>query len=139
MVKPSAEKHAALVEFYTKALAPIGYSKLKSFPDGLTGFGQTSPDWWVAIDTKNTPSAFHVAFKAPGKAYSAIMSSKIPSNLTWENIDSAAVDAFYKASLEAGAKGNGPPGLRAAMDPKYYAAFILDPLGNNLEVGCMVN
>ena len=78
MVQPSADKHAALVEFYTKALAPIGYSKLKSFPDGLTGFGQSSPDWWVAINTKNTSSTFHVAFKAPGKAYSAITRLEIP-------------------------------------------------------------
>jgi hypothetical protein len=48
------------------------------------------------------------------------------------------VDAFYSAAIAAGAKDNGPPGLRPGMDPKYYATFIFDPAGNNIEVGCMV-
>lgn len=68
MVQPSASQHAAAVEFYTKALQPLGYSKLKSFPGGLTGFGKDSPDWWVAINKKDTQSTFHVAFRAPGNA-----------------------------------------------------------------------
>lgn len=69
MVKPSASQHTALVDFYTKALKPLGYSKLKSFPDGLTGFGSKSPDWWVAINDKDTHSTFHVAFRASGEIY----------------------------------------------------------------------
>jgi catechol 2,3-dioxygenase-like lactoylglutathione lyase family enzyme len=42
------------------------------------------------------------------------------------------VDAFYKAALASGAKGNGAPGERA-YHPGYYAAFVLDPDGNNIE------
>ncbi len=42
------------------------------------------------------------------------------------------VDAFYKAALASGGKGNGAPGERA-YHPGYYAAFVLDPDGNNIE------
>ncbi len=43
------------------------------------------------------------------------------------------VDAFYKAALAGGGKDNGPPGERANYHPGYYAAFVLDPDGNNIE------
>jgi hypothetical protein len=46
----------------------------------------------------------------------------------------AAVDAFHQAALAAGGKCNGPPGPRADYHPEYYGAFVLDPLGNNVEV-----
>ncbi|USP79381.1 glyoxalase/bleomycin resistance protein/dioxygenase [Curvularia clavata] len=117
MIKACASKHATVVDFYTQALQPLGYEKLKSFPNGITGFGKQSPDLWIAIDPQNSHSTIHFAFQAP---------------------NSAAVDAFFSAALVAGAKDNGPPGLRLGMDPKYYATFILDPVGNNIEVGCMV-
>ena len=42
------------------------------------------------------------------------------------------VDAFYKAALASGGKDNGAPGERA-YHPGYYAAFVLDPEGNNIE------
>ena len=43
------------------------------------------------------------------------------------------VDAFYKAALSNGGKDNGAPGERAQYHPGYYAAFVLDPDGNNIE------
>jgi catechol 2,3-dioxygenase-like lactoylglutathione lyase family enzyme len=46
--------------------------------------------------------------------------------------DSAAVDAVYKAALANGGKDNGAPGMRP-YHPGYYAAFVLDPDGNNIE------
>jgi predicted lactoylglutathione lyase len=42
------------------------------------------------------------------------------------------VERFYKAGLEAGGKDNGAPGVRL-YHPGYYAAFLLDPDGNNVE------
>jgi catechol 2,3-dioxygenase-like lactoylglutathione lyase family enzyme len=42
------------------------------------------------------------------------------------------VDAFYHAALAAGGTDNGAPGERA-YHPGYYAAFVLDPDGNNIE------
>jgi catechol 2,3-dioxygenase-like lactoylglutathione lyase family enzyme len=46
------------------------------------------------------------------------------------------VDAFYSAALNAGGIDNGPPGFRdvaKGYPPGYYAAFVLDPDGNNVE------
>ncbi len=42
------------------------------------------------------------------------------------------------AALEAGGKDNGAPGLRTHYHPTYYAAFVIDPVGNNAEVVCRV-
>ncbi|MDX8443409.1 VOC family protein [Mesorhizobium australafricanum] len=46
--------------------------------------------------------------------------------------DRAMVDAFYQAGLAAGGKDNGAPGERR-YHPGYYACFLLDPDGNNVE------
>ena len=48
--------------------------------------------------------------------------------------DNAAVDAFHRAATEAGYRENGPPGERTVYHAGYYAAFILDPDGNNVEL-----
>ena len=48
----------------------------------------------------------------------------------------AAVDAFYRAAIAAGGKDNGTPGLRPHYHPNYYAAFVLDPDGHNIEAVC---
>ena len=53
-------------------------------------------------------------------------------HLAFQAADRAAVDAFYKAGLAAGGRDNGAPGERP-YHPGYYAAFLLDPDGNNIE------
>jgi catechol 2,3-dioxygenase-like lactoylglutathione lyase family enzyme len=53
-------------------------------------------------------------------------------HLAFQAKDRAAVEAFYRAGLANGGKENGAPGLRA-YHPGYYAAFLLDPDGNNVE------
>ncbi len=47
--------------------------------------------------------------------------------------DRAAVDAFYAAAISAGYRDNGAPGERPQYHPGYYAAFVLDPDGHNVE------
>jgi catechol 2,3-dioxygenase-like lactoylglutathione lyase family enzyme len=47
-----------------------------------------------------------------------------------------AVDAFHAAALAAGARDNGAPGVRAEYSDTYYAAYVLDPNGNNIEAVC---
>ena len=47
--------------------------------------------------------------------------------------DHTIVDAFHAAALAAGGRDNGPPGLRPQYHQAYYAAFVLDPDGNNVE------
>jgi len=99
--------------FYTAALAPLGYSVAMEFGDGA-GLGvKGKPDFWITADKEAKPQ--HLAFHAG---------------------DHAAVDAFYAAALAAGGKDNGPPGLRLDYHPNYYAAFVFDPSGHNIEVVC---
>jgi catechol 2,3-dioxygenase-like lactoylglutathione lyase family enzyme len=47
--------------------------------------------------------------------------------------DPAAVDRFHRAALQAGGRDNGAPGPRPHYSATYYAAFVIDPDGNNLE------
>lgn len=53
-------------------------------------------------------------------------------HLAFQAQDRAMVDAFYSAALDHGGKDNGAPGERP-YHPGYYAAFVLDPDGNNIE------
>lgn len=100
--------------FYAKALAPLGYTLVSEYEGGF-GVGQDSGSTiWVATGPAQKPIA-HLAFRAN---------------------DRKAVDAFYKAALAAGGKDNGKPGLRENYSPTYYAAFVLDPDGNNIEAVC---
>ncbi|KRB97945.1 glyoxalase [Hydrogenophaga sp. Root209] len=53
-------------------------------------------------------------------------------HLAFQAQDRATVDAFHKAALAAGGKDHGAPGERK-YHPGYYAAFVIDPDGNNIE------
>lgn len=53
-------------------------------------------------------------------------------HLAFQAKDRASVDAFYRAALAHGGQDNGAPGERD-YHPGYYAAFVLDPDGNNIE------
>ncbi|QWW69506.1 VOC family protein [Rhizobium sp. WYJ-E13] len=53
-------------------------------------------------------------------------------HLAFQARDRATVDAFHNAALTHGGRDNGAPGERA-YHPGYYAAFVLDPDGNNIE------
>jgi catechol 2,3-dioxygenase-like lactoylglutathione lyase family enzyme len=102
--------------FYEEALAPLGLGVVMTFEEWKTcGFGEGGkPELWVA--ERGEPSApVHVALRSP---------------------DSATVDAFHAAALEAGGTDNGPPGPRPHYHERYYGAFILDPDGNNIEAVC---
>ena len=91
-------------------LAPLGYVRDESG----TGFGpQGQPALWLS---KGTGGPVHIAFRAA---------------------DRQAVDRFYAAGLKAGGHDNGKPGLRADYSPDYYAAFLLDPDGNNVGAVCL--
>ncbi|MFP5305211.1 MAG: VOC family protein [Gammaproteobacteria bacterium] len=97
--------------FYAAALAPLGCVR-----DG-SGFGPPgAPALWLYEDKTAKPSGTHVAFRAASRA---------------------AVDRFHRDGLAAGGRDHGAPGLRADYAPSYYAAFLLDPDGNNVEAVCM--
>lgn len=100
-------------DFYSKALAPIGYSKLAEFAEWkVAGFGEGGkPDFWISADGSEQEN--HVAFAAK---------------------DKAQVDGFYTAAMAAGGTDNGKPGYRKEYTPGYYAAFVKDMDGHNIEV-----
>lgn len=50
--------------------------------------------------------------------------------------DRDSVDRFHRAGIAAGASDNGAPGLRTQYHPHYYAAFLIDPDGHNIEAVC---
>jgi catechol 2,3-dioxygenase-like lactoylglutathione lyase family enzyme len=75
--------------------------------------GVTQPSFWTS-EHETSRSPIHVAFKAASRS---------------------AVDAFHRAALAAGGQDNGAPGPRGPAEMKYYAAFVLDPDGNNIEAG----
>jgi catechol 2,3-dioxygenase-like lactoylglutathione lyase family enzyme len=106
--------------FYEKALAPLGYVLVMEVQQNeqdapAAGFGAGGkPAFWIGGEGGlNKP--IHIAIAAK---------------------DRAAVDAFYKAAIAAGGKDNGAPGLREHYHPNYYAAFVLDPDGHNIEAVC---
>ena len=109
-------------EFYSKALEPLGYVLCKNSPRAVSfgvreGHGKSADpggDFWLSEGTPMTPRV-HFAFNAASRM---------------------EVDAFFAASLAAGGVENGVPGLRPQYHPNYYAAFVLDPDGYNIEAVC---
>jgi catechol 2,3-dioxygenase-like lactoylglutathione lyase family enzyme len=111
------------VKFYLKALAPLGYAMTLELDD------VTYPD---------LPSAFFAGLGVAGKADLWLRPAKViaPTHVAFRADSRAAVDTFYREALAAGGTDNGPPGLRPVYDANYYAGFVLDPDGYNLEAVC---
>jgi catechol 2,3-dioxygenase-like lactoylglutathione lyase family enzyme len=105
--------------FYEKALAPLGIGivmEVRPEEGGhvAVGFGKDGkPFFWMALGAVS--ANIHVAFAAGTRA---------------------EVDAFHRAALASGGRDNGAPGLRPHYHPSYYAAFVLDPDGHNVEAVC---
>jgi catechol 2,3-dioxygenase-like lactoylglutathione lyase family enzyme len=103
--------------FYDAALAPVGIKRLSEFefPGGrVIGYGADKPVFWINTGTALRDHA-HVAFAADTRAQ---------------------VDAFYRAAMAAGGRDNGGPGIREEYTDNYYAAFVFDPDGHNIEAVC---
>jgi catechol 2,3-dioxygenase-like lactoylglutathione lyase family enzyme len=95
--------------FYSRALEPLGYRNNMEFGEA-GGFNDgKNTDFWIT--RKATVEPTHLAFEASSRAQ---------------------VQAFHAAALAAGAKDNGGPGYRDYW-PGYYAAFVHDPDGHNIE------
>ena len=104
----------ASIKFYTAALAPLGHV-LCSRDDSGAGFGpKNAPALWL-----------HLSDAAQGGAPVAFRAA-----------DHDAVQAFHTNGLKSGGRDNGGAALRADYSPTYYAAFLIDPDGNNIEAVC---
>lgn len=108
--------------FYDAALAPLGLRVLRDLGFAV-GYG--SDDWvaagydpggpfWIAEGALQEPRV-HLAFVATSHA---------------------AVRQFHAAALAHGGRDNGAPGYRPRYHPHYYAAFVHDPDGYNIEAVC---
>ena len=99
--------------FYELILNPLGFRSLMQ--DGnAVGFGTET--WRFGIVAAVAPfPCLHLAFTASSRPM---------------------VDRFFEVAMSLGAQSNGPPGVRVQYDPDYYAAFVLDPDGHNIEAVC---
>ena len=68
--------------------------------------------------------------------YATAQLSGSGAHLAFRAGDRSAVNRFHTAGIKAGGRDNGRPGLRTDYSPTYYAAFLLDPDGNNIEAVC---
>lgn len=106
--------------FYERALAPLGYRVLVEIERNEVGgrvvmFGGAEGPTFVIADGERPGEGNHVAFRAGTRDQ---------------------VEAFHAAALAAGGRDNGPPGLREHYGRTYYAAFVHDPDGFNIEAVC---
>jgi len=69
LLKVPAADHAAMVDFYTKALKPIGSNLLMALPNGLTGFGGQKPEFFIGKTDEAVGGKLHVAFSADGTLF----------------------------------------------------------------------
>lgn len=111
-------------QFYERALAPLGIKRVITVAPERTrtggtrhGFGVDGyPCFWV--HDKDVPGeGSHIAFATKKRTL---------------------VDVFYREALAAGGYDNGAPGVRQHYHDSYYAAYVLDPDGINVEVVCQV-
>ena len=84
--------------------------------------GELGSSFWYDELFVSSPDGPEAAGKLTGRHH-----------LAFQADDRATVEAFYKAGLAAGGRDNGAPGERTKYHPGYYAAFLLDPDGNNIE------
>ena len=101
--------------FYMAALAPLRVGVLMEFPmdngSKVAGIGADGhPFLWINGGEKSTPR--HIALRAENRGQ---------------------VDAFHAAAIAAGGVDHGGPGIREMYAPTYYAAYVLDPEGHNIE------
>jgi catechol 2,3-dioxygenase-like lactoylglutathione lyase family enzyme len=107
--------------FYDAVLGALGLRRVMQLPENdgsdAVGYGTDYPVFWI--------DRFHPHGVKQHTAFAAKSRSE--------------VDAFHAAALKTGGIDNGPPGLRNTAEGYplgYYAAFVLDPDGNNMEAVC---
>ena len=107
---------AAAIAFYDAVMAPLGAAR------------ETTSDTWTGYVRAGDRCRFFLTRPfdrgtADG-GNGAMLAIHAP--------DRAAIDVFHAAALATGGSDEGPPGVRAGMDPVFYAAYVRDPCGNKL-------
>jgi catechol 2,3-dioxygenase-like lactoylglutathione lyase family enzyme len=107
--------YAASKAFFLEALSPLGRIVAMEGPLGVELSPEGGKSSLCLFQTEEKPAHLHLAFTAENRRQ---------------------VDAFHRAALAAGGKDNGAPGLRPQYHANYYAAFVIDPDGHNIEMVC---
>ena len=110
-VQLNASDYTASVRFYETVLSPLGIPKIAEHEQGTWSSAWTDFTDLNVLDRRPPTTNLHLCFYARSKEQ---------------------VDAFHRAGVEAGFRSNGAPGYRDYA-PGYYAAYLLDPDGNNVE------
>jgi catechol 2,3-dioxygenase-like lactoylglutathione lyase family enzyme len=98
--------------FYDHALAPLGMTRLFADGDNAAGYGMNGRAFFWIAQQDQPASHAHIAFSAKTRE---------------------SIVGFYEAALAHGGRDNGPPGPRPKYHDHYFAAFVFDPDGNNVE------
>ena len=101
--------------FYQPLLEPLGFRVNRDFGEIAIGLGDANYAVLALVRTRRAIEPMHFAFRVPERS---------------------EVDAFHQRALSLGALCNGPPGLRPHYHAHYYAAYVLDPDGHNVELVC---
>lgn len=110
--------------FYENALAPLGYRVLREH-DGAVGLGASTPD--ERQRSGDDPGGdFWISRQAPDRQLS-------PVHIAFRAANEEQVRAFHEAGLAAGGTNNGRPRHRPEYHDGYFAAYVFDPDGNNIE------
>jgi catechol 2,3-dioxygenase-like lactoylglutathione lyase family enzyme len=101
-------------DFYEKALLPLGFSQIGAWREGDVEieFGLEEAPNFAISTAYPTGAPVHIAFAADRREQ---------------------VDAFHAAAIAAGGRDNGAPGLRPKYNEDYYAAYVIDLDGHNIE------
>ncbi|KAJ3562326.1 hypothetical protein NPX13_g8603 [Xylaria arbuscula] len=116
--------------FYLEALAPLNYVTYYDnvgFMLGLKPVGKF-PDFWL-----HAGNGEQVVTYFPADGGGGVDSRPGRTHVAFDAETPEIVDKWYAAAIKAGGVCNGKPGLRREYSEPYYAAFVLDPLGNNIE------
>ncbi|USQ96630.1 VOC family protein [Caulobacter sp. RL271] len=115
--------------FYDAAFAPLGICVVMSVTAEETG-GSAHYGYGATADRRDIQAGKPSLWITEGGTATG------PMHLALVAADRAQVDGFHAAALAAGGTDNGAPGVRPHYHPNYYAAFVLDPDGRNVEAVC---
>ncbi|OBT87285.1 hypothetical protein VE02_02950 [Pseudogymnoascus sp. 03VT05] len=125
---PVGSHYIAMRNFYTAILKPLGYQIKLGNCEGQEfcglGIDASGPTFWLGLGANSRTLT----------KYDGSLESRIaPIHLAFDATSPKEVDEWYETAIKSGGVDNGKPGKRQ-YSRAFYAAFVLDPLGNNIEV-----
>lgn len=102
-------------QFYESVLLPYGWQVVRDFGELAVGFGHANYAEFAVVREKGAINSAHVAFGLAKRS---------------------EVDDLYSIAIDAGATDHGLPGVRPQYHKDYYAGFVNDPDGHNIEFVC---